>query len=126
LIFQTRLRVQHSGITSVEDIRHASNRLAGFSDDAAQHNRGLKHFLFSHVYNHPVITEDCNRSVRCLEELFAYYLATPGSMPTSHEEATHAESRHVVVCDYIAGMTDQYLLRKHRELSGSSAPQYSP
>jgi len=53
--------------------------------------------------------------VYCLEELFGLYLRAPGSMPAAYEEMTLAEPRHVVVCDYIAGMTDQFLLRQHRE-----------
>jgi dGTPase len=50
--------------------------------------------------------------VHCLEELFVYYVESPGSMPASHEELTRVEARHEVVCDYIAGMTDQFLLRQ--------------
>jgi dGTPase len=57
--------------------------------------------------------------VRCLEELFRYYLASPGSMPEPYEELTRTDARHVVVCDYIAGMTDQFLLRKHRQRFGA-------
>ena len=78
-------------------------------------NAALKRFLFRHIYDHPAITEDRDRSVKCLEELFAYYLAKPGSMPASYEELARSEARHVIVCDYIAGMTDQFLLRQHRE-----------
>jgi dGTPase len=115
LIETTSQRVRSSGATTVEDVRRASKRLAGFSAEVAARNAELKRFLFKNIYDRPVITEDRDRSVRCLEELFAYYLATPGSMPAAHEELTHAEPRHVVVCDYIAGMTDQFLLRQHRE-----------
>jgi dGTP triphosphohydrolase len=57
--------------------------------------------------------------VRCLEELFNFYLQTPRSMPESHEEMAKSSPRHVVVCDYIAGMTDQFLLRQHEERIGS-------
>jgi dGTPase len=87
-------------------------------------NAELKRFLFEHIYNHPAITEDRDRSIRCLEELFLYYLNSPGSMPASHEESARTEARHIVVCDYIAGMTDQFLLRKHQEHFGSSATTF--
>jgi dGTPase len=120
LVFFTRVRVQDSGVASVEDIRQSPKRLAGFSEGTTEHNRGLKRFLFQHIYNHAAITEDRDRSVCCLEELFLYYLNTPNSMPPSHEESARTEPRHVAVCDYIAGMTDHYLLRKHQELLGSS------
>jgi len=115
LIETTDRRVKESGIHSVEDVRHAGKRLAGFSSAASANNAELKRFLFSHIYNHPAITEDCERSVKCLAELFNYYLTSPGSMPATYEELARAEARSVIVCDYIAGMTDQFLLRQHRE-----------
>jgi dGTPase len=118
LIETTRLRILESGAACMNDVRRNPERLAGLSVAAAAHNAELKRFLFAHTYNHPAITEDRDRSVRCLEEIFSYYLLTPGSMPSSHEELTQSEPRHVVVCDYIAGMTDQFLLRQHREHFG--------
>jgi dGTPase len=120
LIDTTQRRVLASGATTVNDIRRAPRRLAGFSDAFAERNAELKRFLFKHIYNHPAITEDRDRSMRCLEELFRYYLDSPGSMPMSHEESAGTEARYVVVCDYIAGMTDQFLLRKHQERFGSA------
>jgi dGTPase len=121
LIETTQQRVLASGVATADDIRRASRRLAGFSDALAGRNRELKRFLFKHIYDHPAITEDRDRSVRCLEELFVYYLDSPGSMPPSHEESARTEARHVVICDYIAGMTDQFLLRQHQEHFGSRA-----
>jgi dGTPase len=119
LIESTERRVLGSGVSSTEDVRRAPQPLAGFSGEAAANNAALKRFLFAHIYSHPAITEDRDRSVKCLEELFAYYLAKPGSMPASYEERARAETRHVIVCDYIAGMTDQFLLRQHREHFGT-------
>ena len=121
LIETTRQRVLASGAATADDIRRAPRRLAGFSDAFAERNGELKRFLFKHIYNHPAITEDRDRSVRCLEELFVYYFDSPGSMPPSHEESARTEARHLVVCDYIAGMTDQFLLRKHQEHFGTSS-----
>jgi dGTPase len=118
LIKNTESLVHDSGVPSVEDIRRVPSRLAGLSDAARAQNALLKRFLFRHIYNHPLITEDCARSIRCLEELFAYYLGQPKTMPEPHEEMAREIPRHVVVCDYIAGMTDQFLLRQHQEHFG--------
>jgi len=125
LIETTQQRVLASGAATADDIRRAANRLAGFSDAFAARNRELKRFLFKHIYDHPAIAEDRDRSVRSLEELFVYYLDSPGSMPPAYEESARPEARHVVVCDYIAGMTDQFLLRKHQEHFGSPASSRS-
>jgi dGTPase len=125
LIETTQQRVLASGASSVEDIRHAPKRLAGFSEAAAGRNRELKRFLFAHIYDHPAIAEDRDRSVKCLEELFIYYLGHNGAMPVSYEELAQTESRYVIVCDYIAGMTDQFLLRRHHEHFGGASRDQS-
>ena len=121
LIHTTTLRVADSRVASVEDVRRSPGRLAGFSEQSAQHNAELKRFLFVHIYERAEITADRDRSVRCLEELFHFYLKSPRSMPPNHEELARKSPRHVVVCDYIAGMTDQFLLRQHREHFEASA-----
>jgi dGTPase len=118
LIESTRQRARASGASTTEGIRKASKRLAGFSETAAARNGMLKRFLFAHIYEHPAITEDRDRSVNCLEQLFQYYLGSNRSMPASYEELAHIAPRHVIVCDYIAGMTDQFLLRQHHEHFG--------
>jgi dGTPase len=123
LIENTQRNVRDSDLRTVEDVRRAPVRLAGWSDAARAQNAKLKSFLFAHIYNHPLITEDSERSVRCLEELFGYYLKNPHSMPEAHEEMVRRTPRYVVVCDYIAGMTDQFLQRQHQEhLGGLPAP----
>lgn len=118
LIHNSEQQVRDSRVRTAEDIRRAAQRLVGLSDEGRSQNALLKSFLFQHVYNHPLITEDSRRSVHCLEELFVYYLQTGHSMPESHEEMTRQAPRHVVVCDYIAGMTDQFLVRQHQEHFG--------
>jgi dGTPase len=118
LIETTRERVALSGAKTTNDIRCAPKRLAGFSESAGGGNARLKRFLFAHIYDHPAITQDRDRSVQALAELFDFYLQTSGSMPAGHDELAQTTPRHVVVCDYIAGMTDQFLLRQHREHFG--------
>jgi dGTPase len=122
LIHNTEAVVRDSGVRTVEDVRRAPGRLARFSQRGRADNAQLKGFLFRHIYNHPLITEDSQRSVACLAELFALYLAHPGSMPEWHEAAAERTPRPVVVCDYIAGMTDQFLLRQHQEHFGGAVP----
>ena len=118
LLETTKRRLRDAGPRTVEDIRSASTRLVRFSETMALRNAELKHFLCGYVYGCPALTEDRDRSVGCLRELFTYYLSTVGSMPAFYELRAQTESRHVVVCDYIAGMTDQFLLRQHRDHFG--------
>ena len=121
LIEQTQERVSASGANDTEDIRRLPKRLAGFSPEVAKSNNELKRFLYRRLYDHPTIVEERDRSVNALEQLFRYYLAHPESMPEYYFELAAREPRHRVVCDYIAGMTDHFLLRQHRELVGIPA-----
>ncbi len=121
LIEHTQAQVRDSGSETVDDIRRAPERLAGFSAEMARQNAALKTFLLDRVYSLPAIAEDRDRSVAALEELFRFFLANPARMPRQYAEEAGQQPPHRVVCDYIAGMTDQFLLRQHRELLGVQA-----
>ena len=121
LIETTSLRAKESGVGSVEGVRRWPQRLAGLSAQVSEENARLKHFMMASLYSNPMITEDRDRSVECLERLFHFYLGEQDSMPPDHEQAAAATPRHIAVCDYIAGMTDQFLLKQYRDHFGNSA-----
>jgi dGTPase len=121
LIETTRSRTEDSGVQTVEDIRRQAHRLAGFSPAVAKLNGDLKRFLFARLYSQPAIVEDRDRSVAALDALFSFYLEHPDRMPPQHAELALRQPRHRVVCDYIAGMTDHFLLRQCRDLLGLPA-----
>jgi len=121
LIENTRAMAISSGVQSVEDVRRLPGRVAGFSPRISAENKAVKKFLMTRLYNHPFIVMDRERSVEALGQLFEYYLDHPESMPRSYTELATHSPRHRVVCDYIAGMTDHYLLRLHAELLGASS-----
>ena len=116
LIESSRQRVLDSHAASVEDIRRAPERLVAFSTQARAASSQLKAFLFTILYNNPAIVEDRDRSVNALTQLFHHYMKHPDSMPPYYALEAEREPAHRVVCDYIAGMTDHFLLRTHHEL----------
>jgi dGTPase len=118
LIETTRRAAETAGVESTEDVRRYPQRLAGFSADLAEHSASLKGFLHSHLYSHPAIVEDRERSVAALDALFGFFLEHPERMPQFYADLAAREPRHRVVCDYIAGMTDHFLLRQCHELLG--------
>lgn len=122
LIENTRKTIQASGVQSVEGVRLQTRRLVALSHDVAQENAALKRFLWARVYSLPAIAEERDRSVRAVEELFRFFLAHPGRMPPHYAEEARREPPHRVICDYIAGMTDQFLLRQCAELLARRVP----
>ena len=125
LIDTTAARAKQSGVSSPQEIRRLPRRLAGLSEQLVAQNSRLKQFLFAHLYSHPVITEDRDHSVACLSRLFHLYLSKPDSMPPDHEAQALTTPRHIVVCDYIAGMTDQFLLKQYRDHFPAAPPSAS-
>src|SRR5438874_7338177 len=53
LIESTQKRVLAYRVSSTEDVRRAPKRLAGFSEEAAASNKGLKRFLFAQIGRAP-------------------------------------------------------------------------
>jgi len=119
LIENTAAQVRQSGAQSVDEVRRQPRRLAAFSPKMAKQNGDLKRFLFARLYSEPAISEDRDRSVAALDSLFSFFLKHPQRMPGQYAEQARHEPLHRVVCDYIAGMTDHFLLRQRRELLGS-------
>jgi dGTPase len=121
LIENTYRAIDASGVKTVEDVRRQPNRLAGFSPQVAKQKGSLKSFLNANLYSQPAIVEDRDRFVAALEALFRFFLEHPDRMPPQYTEAAAREPRHRVVCDYIAGMTDHFLLRQVHEVLGVPA-----
>jgi dGTPase len=115
LIEQTRRAAEASAVETVEDVRRQP-RLTGFSASVGEQNASLKRFLNARLYSQPAIAEDRERSAAQLDELFRFFLAGPDRMPPYYAELAEHEPRHRVVCDYVAGMTDRFLLRQCQEL----------
>ncbi|MBO5303178.1 MAG: deoxyguanosinetriphosphate triphosphohydrolase [Lachnospiraceae bacterium] len=73
----------------------------------------LRQFMFTHVYNNPIAKGEEVRAKALLEQLFFYYMEHMEMIPERYRLMMEAgEKQDRVVCDYIAGMTDQYAISK--------------
>jgi dGTPase len=123
LIEMTKRQIEASRVQSVEDVRRQPLRLLRLGFNPAPFSTGLKKFLRLRLYEHPTIVRERERSVDALAQLFGLYMEHPELMPRFYTQLALKESLHRVVCDYIAGMTDHFLLRQHEELLGSKRAQ---
>lgn len=125
LVENTRKAVGAAGVKTLEEVRRFPRRLVGFSPEVGEQNRQLKHFLYQRLYAHPNLIAEREQAVKALEELFGFYGEHPERLPRFYFEKSRSEPTHRVVCDYIAGMTDTYVFRQHRELF-NAAPSLRP
>ena len=118
LIRSTRRRLAGKRIQSLGQVRACRRRLVALGRRRAQDNKELKNLLLARLYLHPSVNAERKRLTHALRSLFAFYLEHPRSLPTYYFVQSQHEPLHRVVCDYLAGMTDHYLLERHGKLLG--------
>ncbi len=76
----------------------------------------IRKFMFSHVYVGSVAKIEEEKAVRMMEQLFCYYMEHPEHMSQEYGAMIeHGTAKEIVVCDYIAGMTDTYAVYMFRK-----------
>lgn len=76
----------------------------------------LRSFMFENVYRNPVAKGEETKAKDMLKRLFEYYYRHPEALPEDFQPQLSFEGMGRTVCDYIAGMTDNYAVDKHAEL----------
>ena len=118
LIEATRRRLRARRVRSVEKVRSLELRLVGLSPSIAGENAALKQFLRVHFYAHSDLLAERKGVVRRLDRVFRHYLDRPRSLPPFYFIKIQAEPAARIVCDYIAGMTDNFLQAQYRKIFG--------
>ena len=104
--------------TLVCDAIHTS-REAGtvcLSPKVDQALKDLRAFMFERVYRNPVAKAEENKAKEMLSRLFEYYVSHPEQLPADFHPQMSFEGLERTVCDYIAGMTDNYAVDKYTEI----------
>ena len=111
LIDEVRTRVAALGAASLADIRRAPHRLAGLSAGMEANRAAVKGFLYANLYNSPAQEQEHLRAEEVVLELFRTLMADPTLMPEDHQAQIPTEGLARTVADYIAGMTDSYIVQ---------------
>ena len=104
--------------TLVTDIIHVSQE-AGCIQLSPQVEKALKDlrsFMFEHVYRSPVAKAEESKAKAMLCRLFEYYMEHPDALPEDFHPQLSFDGMERTVCDYIAGMTDNYAIDKYTEI----------
>jgi dGTPase len=114
LIENTRRRVEETRVSSLEDIRRHSERLAAFSPEVEAERSEAKRFLYDALYESKPLLPEKIKAESVVTDVFNRLLTNPEALPRNYREKAETETLSRVVCDYIAGMTDHYVedLRK--------------
>lgn len=107
-----------SGVRTADDVRRHPALLIGYSPEVAAQTRELRSFLYENLYFHPEVAGANQRACDMLEAVYRAYLADPAQIGREATRRVPNCGLHRAAADYIAGMTDRYLLREHARLFG--------
>jgi dGTPase len=110
--------IGEAGVQSANEVRRQAESLIRYSDARRQANQELRRFLYKNVYYHPRVAEVNQRACEMLRSVFEAYVAAPDLLGDAATKRIESEGLHRTICDYIAGMTDRYLLEEHARLKG--------
>lgn len=86
------------------------------SEDIYRAMMQLRSFMFERVYFNKTVKEEESRAKFVIEEIYKYYLRNIDRLPESHlnlyrhNDVHKNDSKFQIVSDYIAGMSDMYLM----------------
>ncbi len=126
LVASSAESIAESGVQSADDVRRQTAPLIRYSDELAEANRALRKFLYQNVYYHPRVAEVNQRACEMLRRVFEAYLADPDRLGEGAMRRVEKEGLHRTVCDYIAGMTDRYVMEEYARIAGKGGPPEPP
>lgn len=91
--------------------------IVDFSKDYSEALAELRKFMFADLYTNPVAKSEESKAESVIGMLFNEYMNREELLPEEYRRyIENGEEKEVVVCDYIAGMTDNYAIDMANEL----------
>ena len=87
-----------------------------FSPDVKQPFDELHAFMFDKVYTNPVCKGEETKAMDVISRLYDYLLEKPEKIPQAYHYIIEQEGVHQAACDYIAGMSDRYLVSVYKNI----------
>jgi dGTPase len=108
--------IAEAGVQSADDVRQQPATLIRYSEERSKANQELRRFLYKNVYYHPRVAEVNRQACEMLRAVFEAYMADPTRLGDMATKRIEREGLHRTVCDYVAGMTDRYLMEEFERL----------
>ena len=115
LIKNTKSNLKKFNVSSATDVNFLGKSLVCFSTSMANEELALKKFLKKRMYMHPKIRTMTIKAKRIVSDLYDLYNKEPDLLPKQWINFENDEEKHIIVCDYISGMTDKYAINIHKK-----------
>jgi len=120
LIKNVRMLMGVANLTTLEDVRNFPERLALFSRLVEVQRFEEKKFLYDTLYTCDALEREHDHATEVVTRLFDYWMDDPERLPVGYFAQIPAESPARVIADYIAGMTDSFILNQFEQMEAAS------
>ena len=115
LIKNTKSNLKKYKVLSANDVISLDKCVVCFSKSMVDDELALKNFLKERMYMHPKIRTMTIKAKKIISDLFDLYVKEPDLLPKQWIDYKNEREKHIVVCDYISGMTDKYAINIHKK-----------
>jgi dGTPase len=126
LIRTTRENVARCGLRSLQDVRDCGSRLAEFSPQAEAQRLEEKRYLYDTLYTCPALDLEHRKAGEVVTDLFEFWVHEPEELPEAYVAEVESEGLARVVADYIAGMTDNFILLQYADVRRRVRSGFAP
>ena len=116
LVASTAANVTATGAESLADIRRYPKRVALFSPAIEELRLEEKRYLYDTLYSCPHLTLEHDKAEEVIKALFDFWIEDPEELPRGYVEEIPEEGLARVVADYIAGMTDGFIMDQYAHI----------
>ena len=116
LIETTRRNVLAIGADCLADVRRHPARLAQFSPQVEAGRLQEKRYLYDTLYTCGPLETEHDKAEEVVTALFDHWVNDPEELPVNHYDEVQNEGLARVVADYIAGMTDSFILLQYAQV----------
>ncbi len=102
-------KVKKSKVRCNEDVRLNNEKIADFSDKTKEEVKYIRSFLSMKMYNHDKVKAMTRNAHQVISSLFKLFIEQDEKFIKEHmKQIISDEDKPRAVCDFIAGMTDNY------------------
>jgi dGTPase len=114
------LNIQKNNIDSVEKVRNFKGKIIQFSPAMKKKYMEMRAFLIREFYTHEQVAKEIDKGKKIIKDLFDFYINKPEKLPKKYNLLKESgEELHIVVKDYVAGMTDNFAEEKWQQITAN-------
>ena len=96
---------------SVTDAENPADNVIRMEEDMWAVFDALNRYMFEHVYLNPICKSEEKKADKLIKQLYDHFCLHEDELPEEYKRIARQEGTQRAVCDYIAGMTDHYVVQ---------------